>query len=108
MRRLMVLVLLALGWVALSPATAYACETPAAPRVKQLTNAEAVFTGTVAQVTANPADAGVTTLYVVTVDRVYKGTRVKSQVTVSSPAKRDRCGLVGVKQATGISSLPAR
>ncbi|KQZ76095.1 hypothetical protein [Nocardioides sp. Root151] len=100
MRRLMVLVLLALGWVALSPATAYACDTPAPQRPQQLKQATAVFTGTVSQVTASPADAGVTTLYVVKVDRVYKGARVTSEVTVSSPTKRDKCGLVGIRKGS--------
>ncbi|KRF12414.1 hypothetical protein ASG90_15730 [Nocardioides sp. Soil797] len=95
----MVIVLLALGWVALSPATAaYACDTASAPRAKQLDQAEAVFTGTVKQVTADPADAGMTTLYVVEVDRVFKGKAVNTEVTVSSPAKKGKCGLVGVKK----------
>lgn len=99
MRRLMVIVLLALGWVALSPATAaYACDTASAPRAKQLDQAEAVFTGTVKQVTADPADAGATTLYVVEVDRVFKGRSVNTEVTVSSPTKRAKCGLVGVEK----------
>lgn len=99
MRRLMVLVLLALGWVALSPApAAYACDTASPPRAKQLNQAEAVFTGTVKQVTADPADAGRTTLYVIEVDRVFKGEPIKTEVTVSSPARKARCGLVGVKQ----------
>ncbi|QIX25254.1 hypothetical protein ncot_00620 [Nocardioides sp. JQ2195] len=99
MRRLMVIVLLALGWVALSPATAaYACDTASAPRAKQLTQAEAVFTATVKRVTADRAGAGATTLYVVEVDRVFKGERVNTEETVSSPTKRAKCGLVGVTE----------
>ena len=98
MRRLMVLVLLALGWVAVSPVAAHACETPAPPRVKQLRQATAVFTGTVSQVSADPSDAGMTTLYVVSVERVYKGETVNSEVTVTSPTTRAKCGLSGVKE----------
>lgn len=98
MRRLMVLLLLALGWVAISPVAAYACETPAPPRTKQLRQAAAVFTGTVSQVAADPGDAGMTTLYVVRVDQVYKGKAVNSEVTVSSPTTREKCGLSGVTE----------
>lgn len=98
MRRLLVLLLLPLGLVAFSPSAAQACTIQAKPLPKQLASARAVFTGSVTDVTANPSDAGATTLYRVTVDRTFKGKRVAEQVLVSSPTKRARCGLVGIKK----------
>lgn len=95
MRRMMVLVLLALGWVALGVAPAQACDVMEKPPGEQLREAQFVFSGTVTKATADPATSGKQTLYVVKVDSVFQG-ELERQVTISSPTRFRSCGLRGI------------
>jgi hypothetical protein len=95
MRRLMVLLLVALSCVLVNVATAtpaLACDRDQLPLAKALGRSEFVFSGNVAEVGGDKRTA----TYVVEVDRVWQG-RVPLEVTVESPASRKRCGLTGVK-----------
>ena len=90
MRRVMVLVLVALGCVLFSEAPAQACERPVPSVSKALAKAKFVFSGTVQKVTS----AGDQTTYAVTVDRVYDG-RVDESVMVTAPRTKADCALIG-------------
>ena len=90
MRRVMVLVLVALGCVLFSEAPAQACERPVPSVSKALAKAKFVFSGTVQKVTS----AGDQTTYAVAVDRVYDG-RVDESVMVTAPRSKADCALIG-------------
>jgi hypothetical protein len=91
MRRVMVLVLVALGCVLFSQAPAQACERPVPSMSKALAKSTFVFSGTVRKATS----AGDQTTYAVAVDRVYNG-RVDQSVMVTAPRTRADCGLAGL------------
>ena len=91
MRRVMVLVLVALGCVLFSQAPAQACDRPVPPLAKALQRASFVFSGDVTKVTS----AGDQTTYAVAVDRVYQG-RVNEEAMVITPRSRADCGLSGI------------
>jgi hypothetical protein len=90
MRRVMVLVLLALGCVLFTEAPAQACERPVPSVSKALNRSSSVFSGTVRKVTS----AGDQTTYAVDVDRVYQG-RVDQSVMVTAPRTKADCALRG-------------
>ena len=93
MRRVMVLVLVALGCVLFAEAPAQACERPVPSLSKALAKSKFVFSGTVRKVTS----AGDQTTYAVAVDRVYDG-RVDESVMVTAPRTRADCALVGFRR----------
>lgn len=88
MRRVMVLVLVALGCVLFTEAPAQACDRPVPSVSKALQRSTFVFSGTVRKVTS----AGDQTTYAVAVDRVYDG-RVDESVMVTAPRTRADCAL---------------
>lgn len=115
MRRLLALVLVTLGCVALTAPPAYACPRPVRPLPAQLEAAGSVFSGTVTAVTGTPGTGTEPVTYTVAVDRVFKG-EVQAQTRVVSPATVARCGLQGVERrrtylfvtsGTGAESLDA-
>ena len=79
MRRVMVLVLVALGCVLFTGTPAQACERPVPSMSKALAKSTFVFSGTVRKATS----AGDQTTYAVAVDRVYNG-RVDQSVMVTA------------------------
>ena len=93
MRRVMVLVLVALGCVLFTAAPAQACDRPVPPVAKALQGSTSVFSGTVSKVTS----AGDQTTYAVTVDRAYQG-RVDEEVMVIAPRTKGDCGLIGIRR----------
>ena len=93
MRRVMVLVLVALGCVLFTTTPAHACDRPVPPVAKALQRATSVFSGTVDKVTS----AGDQTTYAVTVDRAYEG-RVDQEVMVIAPRTKGDCGLTGIRR----------
>ena len=97
MRRVMVLVLVALGCVLFSGTPAQACERPVPPVAKALQSATFVFSGTVSKVTS----AGDQTTFAVTVDRAYQG-RVDEEVMVITPRTEDDCGLTGIGRGDAV------
>jgi len=90
MRRVMVLVLVALGCVLFTEAPAQACDRPVPSVSQALQRSKFVFSGTVRKVTS----AGDQTTYAVAVDRVYDG-RVDESVMVTAPRTRADCALIG-------------
>jgi hypothetical protein len=90
MRRVMVLVLVALGCVLFTGTPAQACERPVPSVARALQKATFVFSGTVRKVTS----AGDQTTYAVVVDRVYDG-RVDESVMVTAPRTKADCALSG-------------
>lgn len=92
MKRLLLLVLLPLGFVFATPTPASACDRPAGPLGEDLRGARVVFTG---DITVVKAKAG-QTAYTVEVTRTYKG-RVPAKTTVFSPATVAACGLPRAK-----------
>lgn len=97
MRRLLALVLVALGCVTLTAPPAHACPRPARPLPAQLEAAGSVFTGTVTAVTGTPGTGTAPVAYTVSVDRVFKG-EVQARTRVVSPATVARCGLQGIER----------
>lgn len=94
MRRLMALVLVALGCVLVTAAPAQACEvTPKRPQA-QLQDADYVFSGKVVQ----SATSGRQATYTVDVRMIYKGEIDSHEVTVTSPTDTARCGLSRIRE----------
>jgi hypothetical protein len=91
-KRLLLLVLLPLGFVFATPASASACDQPAGPLGEDLRGARVVFTGEITKVSAKSGQNAFT----VEVTRTYKG-RVPATSTVYSPATVASCGLPRAK-----------
>jgi hypothetical protein len=92
MRRVMVLVLVALGCVLLTEAPAQACDRASVPFNRAVQRSDVVFSGTV----TDRSTGGDRTSYAVTVDRVWQG-RVPEEATVVSPRTRADCALTGIR-----------
>ena len=92
MRRVMVLVLVALGCVLFTEAPAQACERPVPSVSKALRGRRSSSAAPSSKVTS----AGDQTTYAVAVDRVYDG-RVDESVMVTAPRTKADCGLTGVR-----------
>lgn len=106
MRRLIVLVFVTMGLVALGSAPAQACDVEPAPRAQQLKSTPFVFSGVVTE--AKPvSSAPGTTRYTVEVNRVYRG-ELGRTVTVSAPATVRDCGLRNVQQGTTLMFFAER
>ena len=103
MRRVMVLVLVALGCVLLTDAPAQACDRDVLPLPTALKRAGFVFSGTVEKV----SDVSRSTEYVVQVDRVYEG-KVQEKATVVSPATKADCGLTGIRRGDDVMFVAQR
>ncbi|MDN5893432.1 MAG: hypothetical protein L0H93_05350 [Nocardioides sp.] len=110
MRRLIVLVFLALGMtagamgmVALASAPAQACGVKAEPRAQQLRATPFIFSG---KVTAaeKVGFSRAKTRYTVQVDRVYRGSLQKT-VTVLAPSTIRNCGLGKVRTGSSLMFL---
>ena len=102
LRRLLVLVVLALTTVVVSDASAHAaCRCKDLSLPQQVNNAGAVFSGTLTMA-SGPTTSGdrQTMSYDVKVDRVYKGDITSPRVTVKSDASEAACGLTGMTADT--------
>lgn len=97
MRRLLLLVLVALGCVLVTQSPAAACDQAAGPLGKDLENARVVFAGTITGVSGAGGQQGGMVSYSVAVDRVWKG-RIAETVKVTAPATRQECGLRAAKK----------
>lgn len=95
MRRLLVTLLVAMGFVLVSEVPASACSCAVATLTQQAHRADAVFTGEVTQVVPGDPAASAQTRYDISVETVYKGT-VSAQTTVVSASQTAACGLSGV------------
>ena len=102
LRRLLVLVVVALTTVIVSDASAHAaCRCKDLTLPQQVNNAGAVFSGTLTMA-SGPTTSGdrQTMSYDVKVDRVYKGDITSPRVTVKSDASEAACGLTGMTADT--------
>jgi hypothetical protein len=102
LRRLLVLVVVALTTVIVSDASAHAaCRCKDLSLPQQVNNAGAVFSGTLTMA-SGPTTSGdrQTMSYDVKVDRVYKGDITSPRVTVKSDASEAACGLTGMTADT--------
>ena len=102
LRRLLVLVVVALTTVIVSDASAHAaCRCKDLSLPQQVNNAGAVFSGTLTMA-SGPTTTGdrQTMSYDVKVDRVYKGDITSPRVTVKSDASEAACGLTGMTADT--------
>ena len=102
LRRLLVLVVVALTTVIVSDASAHAaCRCKDLTLPQQVNNAGAVFSGTLTMA-SGPTTSGdrQTMSYDVKVDRVYKGDIKSPRVTVKSDASEAACGLTGMTADT--------
>ena len=102
LRRLLVLVVVALTTVIVSDASANAaCRCKDLSLPQQVNNAGAVFSGTLTMA-SGPTTSGdrQTMSYDVKVDRVYKGDITSPRVTVKSDASEAACGLTGMTADT--------
>ena len=102
LRRLLVLVVVALTTVIVSDASAHAaCRCKDLSLPQQINNAGAVFSGTLTMA-SGPTTSGdrQTMSYDVKVDRVYKGDIKSPRVTVKSDACEAACGLTGMTADT--------
>ena len=102
LRRLLVLVVVALTTVVVSDASAHAaCRCKDLSLPQQVNNAGAVFSGTLTMA-SGPTTSGdrQTMSYDVKVDRVYKGDITSPRVTVKSDASEAACGLTGMTADT--------
>ena len=102
LRRLLVLVVVALTTVIVSDASAHAaCRCKDLSLPQQVNNAGAVFSGTLTMA-SGPTTSGdrQTMSYDVKVDRVYKGDITSPRVTVKSDASEAACGLSGMTADT--------
>jgi hypothetical protein len=102
LRRLLVLVVVALTTVVVSDASAHAaCRCKDLSLPQQINNAGAVFSGTLTMA-SGPTTSGdrQTMSYDVKVDRVYKGDITSPRVTVKSDASEAACGLTGMTADT--------
>jgi hypothetical protein len=102
LRRLLVLVVVALTTVIVSDASAHAaCRCNDLSLPQQVNNAGAVFSGTLTMA-SGPTTSGdrQTMSYDVKVDRVYKGDITSPRVTVKSDASEAACGLTGMTADT--------
>ena len=102
LRRLLVLVVVALTTVIVSDASAHAaCRCKDLSLPQQVNNAGAVFSGTLTMA-SGPTTSGdrQTMSYDVKVDRVYKGDIKSPRVTVKSDASEAACGLTGMTADT--------
>jgi hypothetical protein len=102
LRRLLVLVVVALTTVVVSDASAHAaCRCKDLSLPQQVNNAGAVFSGTLTMA-SGPTTSGnrQTMSYDVKVDRVYKGDFSSPRVTVKSDASGASCGLTGMTAGT--------
>lgn len=97
MRRLLLLVLVALGCVLVTQSPAAACDQPAGPLGQDLESARVVFAGTITDVSGTAGQPGGMVTYSVAVDRVWKG-RIAETVKVTAPATVQACGLRAAKQ----------
>jgi hypothetical protein len=94
MRRLLLLVLVALGCAFVTASPAQACDRPAGPLDQDLEGAPVVFSGTITAVSGNVGQQAGMVSYTVAVDRTWKGgTQVEETMTVNAPATRQACGL---------------
>jgi hypothetical protein len=102
LRRLLVLVVVALTTVIVSDASAHAaCRCKDLSLPQQVNNAGAVFSGTLTMA-SGPTTTGdrQTMSYDVKVDRVYKGDITSPRVTVKSDASEAACGPTGMTADT--------
>ena len=102
LRRLLVLVVVALTTVIVSDASAHAaCRCKDLSLPQQVNDAGAVFSGTLTMA-SGPTTSGdrQTMSYDVKVDRVYKGDITSPRVTVKSDASEAACGLTGMTADT--------
>lgn len=116
MRRLLLLVLLALGLVAVGQSPAHACSGQTGPVPVQLREAGSVFTGTVTTVVGSPrAKQGQTITYTVQVRRVYRG-GAPAEITIVARDAEPDCATQGLERrrtylfmssAAGAQTLPA-
>jgi hypothetical protein len=102
LRRLLVLVVVALTTVVVSDASAHAaCRCKDLSLPQQVNKAGAVFSGTLTMA-SGPTTSGdrQTMSYDVKVDRAYKGDITSPRVTVKSDASEAACGLTGMTADT--------